>query len=380
MIEIANQLVQSLFKKNSLQECSRWELEILADKYPYFGIAQLLVSGKLKEENAAEYDKQVQKTSLYFTNPLWLDYILNKKPLPPGIKLPETNGHVHEAPATAIDTGLTSAEIIESPATHESFTQDETEESAATDTDAAIHEKEEDIYVEASEIIDTKTSNGVPVQTGAEESSATNAAITGIERKDEEETSIAEKVNIIEEPPANEIPVQIEIAEPSERIEPEVIARKEDIPAAGADDGQQQMVSIPSLKEEPLPDINAPLTFDPYHTVDYFASQGIKLSQEEKPKDRFGQQLKSFTQWLKTIKKIPPAEIAQELGKGNEQKVVTLAEHSLEDRDIVTEAMAEVWLKQGNRVKAIEVYKKLSLQNPAKSAYFATLIEQLKQH
>src|SRR4051812_20142612 len=102
MIEIANQLVQSLFKKNSLQECSRWELEILADKYPYFGIAQLLVSGKLKDENAAEYEKQVQKTSLYFTNPLWLDYILNKKPLPAGFSLPETNGHADET-STIVD-------------------------------------------------------------------------------------------------------------------------------------------------------------------------------------------------------------------------------------------------------------------------------------
>ncbi|MBS1608229.1 MAG: hypothetical protein JSS70_05565, partial [Bacteroidetes bacterium] len=67
MNEIANQLVQVLFKKNSLQDCSRWELEILADKYPYFGIAQLLVSGKLKEENKEDYEKQVQRTSLYFT-------------------------------------------------------------------------------------------------------------------------------------------------------------------------------------------------------------------------------------------------------------------------------------------------------------------------
>ncbi|MEJ0104503.1 MAG: hypothetical protein WDO19_18920 [Bacteroidota bacterium] len=75
MNEIANQLVQSLFKKNSLQDCSRWELEILAEHYPYFGIAQLLVTGKLKEEDTEAYKKQVQKTSLYFTNPLWLDYI-----------------------------------------------------------------------------------------------------------------------------------------------------------------------------------------------------------------------------------------------------------------------------------------------------------------
>jgi len=64
---------------------------------------------------------------------------------------------------------------------------------------------------------------------------------------------------------------------------------------------------------------------------------------------------------------------------GAEEKVISLAEHSIEDREIVTETMAEVWIKQGNRQKAIEVYDKLSLQNPAKSSYFAGLIEQLKQ-
>jgi hypothetical protein len=40
--------------------------------------------------------------------------------------------------------------------------------------------------------------------------------------------------------------------------------------------------------------------------------------------------------------------------------------------------MAEVWIKQGNKEKAIEIYNKLSLLNPDKSAYFASLAEQLK--
>jgi len=46
---------------------------------------------------------------------------------------------------------------------------------------------------------------------------------------------------------------------------------------------------------------------------------------------------------------------------------------------VVTEAMAEVWEKQGNAVKAQELYEKLSLLDPAKSAYFAAKIEHLKQ-
>jgi hypothetical protein len=64
----------------------------------------------------------------------------------------------------------------------------------------------------------------------------------------------------------------------------------------------------------------------------------------------------------------------------SEEKVVTLAEHSIENRDVVTESMAEVWAKQGQNDKAIEIYTKLSLLNPSKSAYFASLIENLKKH
>jgi len=127
------------------------------------------------------------------------------------------------------------------------------------------------------------------------------------------------------------------------------------------------------------PAANADLLFEPYHTVDYFASQGIKLSQEEVPKDKFGKQLKSFTEWLKTLKRLPATEVTKEIDTSAESKVQHLAEDSVHSSDVVTEAMAEVWIKQGNREKAIETYNKLGLLNPSKKAYFAGLIENLKR-
>ncbi|MEP6596427.1 MAG: hypothetical protein ABJA71_10805, partial [Ginsengibacter sp.] len=44
--------------------------------------------------------------------------------------------------------------------------------------------------------------------------------------------------------------------------------------------------------------------FEPLHTVDYFASQGIKISDESISNDKLSTQLKSFTEWLKSMKKI----------------------------------------------------------------------------
>ena len=120
------------------------------------------------------------------------------------------------------------------------------------------------------------------------------------------------------------------------------------------------------------------LVFEPYHTVDYFASQGIKLSQEEVSKDKFGKQLKSFTEWLKTMKRLPAAEQVKSLEPVSEQKIENLAAHSVEGEEVYTETMAEVWVRQGNREKAMEVYNKLSLLNPSKRAYFAAKIDSLK--
>ena len=79
------------------------------------------------------------------------------------------------------------------------------------------------------------------------------------------------------------------------------------------------------------------------------------------------------------MKKLPAPTLETTVESPTEKKVEKLAEHSLEDSDVITEAMAAVWEKQGNLLKAIAVYNKLCLLEPAKSAYFAAQIERLKK-
>jgi hypothetical protein len=135
---------------------------------------------------------------------------------------------------------------------------------------------------------------------------------------------------------------------------------------------------IPGLKIEPIDPATAELSFTPYHTVDYFATQGIKFREEDQPRDKFGKQLKSFTEWLKVLKKVPGVTVNIAEGK-QDKKVEQMAAHSVNNEgEVLTEAMAEVWEKQDNPQKAIEIYKKLSLLNPGKRAYFAAKIDQLK--
>ncbi len=122
------------------------------------------------------------------------------------------------------------------------------------------------------------------------------------------------------------------------------------------------------------------LIFEPYHSIDYFASQGIKYQPENKPTDRFSQQLKSFTGWLKSLKENPIQNIPQATESESEKNVIQLAGQSIFNSNVTTEAMAEVWIKQNDPEKAIAVYKKLSLLDPAKSTYFANLIDNLKRN
>jgi hypothetical protein len=119
------------------------------------------------------------------------------------------------------------------------------------------------------------------------------------------------------------------------------------------------------------------MLFEPMHMVDYFASQGIKLTEEVQTADKLGKQLKSFTEWLKTMKKVH-VENETEITVQTDQSINTLAENSNTETEVLTESMAEVFAKQGKMAKAGEVYQKLSLLNPAKSTYFAAKIENLK--
>ena len=182
--------------------------------------------------------------------------------------------------------------------------------------------------------------------------------------------------NEIQTEPSNEIkePGEIIIENPpGEESAPEEIEKEEASKAAIS----ERIETIPAITAE-ANQTDTGLVFEPYHTVDYFASQGIKLSQEEVSKDKFGKQLRSFTEWLKTMKRLPASEQVKSLESGSEQKIENLAAHSVEGEEVYTETMAEVWERQGNREKAMEVYNKLSLLNPSKRAYFAAKIDSLK--
>ncbi len=77
--------------------------------------------------------------------------------------------------------------------------------------------------------------------------------------------------------------------------------------------------------------------------------------------------------FLQTEPRIVPKE-------GDFADAVAIAEKSnILYLDLVTETLADVYLKQGSKTKAIKIFEKLSLTIPEKSSYFAARIEELRK-
>ncbi|MEO6251919.1 MAG: hypothetical protein ABIO79_01325 [Ferruginibacter sp.] len=180
------------------------------------------------------------------------------------------------------------------------------------------------------------------------------------------------------------VPVEEEIIAPLEiKVMEHTPERAADLPddTDAAEEAVMETEIEPMKIELKMPEqktnLDEALLFEPMHVVDYFASQGIKLSDEVQTADKLGKQLKSFTEWLKTMKKVHVPDEAEKAVE-TDGSIQTLAEKSNTEAEVLTESMAEVFARQGKPGKASEVYQKLSLLNPAKSTYFAAKIENLK--
>lgn len=210
--------------------------------------------------------------------------------------------------------------------------------------------------------------------------------------EENEQTEVSPEEPVIEEIPAYQAafdPQPSTWTEAAIHVEPEEPALEEEelvepplqleVPLP-TDNGLDQ--TIAALKAGPvqatIPD-DTTIPVDPYHSIDYFASQGIQLRNDDLNKDQMGRQLKKFTEWLKTMKRIPASESAADIDDATNQNIQNIAAHSIAGTEITTEAMADVLVKQKKYDRAIEMYRKLSLQNPAKSTYFASLIEDLNK-
>ncbi|MEJ8819605.1 hypothetical protein [Lacibacter sp. H407] len=329
--EVFHRLLQQPFLLN---ECSEADLEMLAYQYPWFGTAQLLLAAKQKQSGRINAEKQLQKAALYFNEPLLLQQQWKKFAIT----------ELVSAEKPVADEELTIPEIISID-----------ENDAALDAEALLvveEMKDEQQAVITDAVMDAEAMLEVEAM------------------KEEKDAVITDAV------------LDAEAMLHAEAAKDEAIITKEaDIESAAAAsiEAEAAREEISQIKIQPEQEEEKPVfTFEPFHTVDYFASQGIKLREEKLADDQLGKQVKSFTQWLRSMKKIYVEE-QKELDSSMEKEVVSIATESNQQTEVITETMAEVLVKQGKRTQAIDLYRKLSLLHPEKSVYFASRIDELKQ-
>lgn len=79
------------------------------------------------------------------------------------------------------------------------------------------------------------------------------------------------------------------------------------------------------------------------------------------------------------LENAPSLQRRQQLQANAPEEVTDLSQQTSTPLDLATETLALIMKKQGKTEKAIDIYEKLVLKYPQKSAYFANCIEQLKK-
>lgn len=414
MNDILDKASSHLTGKPSITHTNTDELEKLAFEYPYFSAAQVLLAKKYKAENHLQLISQVHKTALHFNNPYWLHFQLLEENL--NVSFENETGTVSTADES-IDQKKNELvnNVDELQPQERIFTKDEifaastlARETLTNNEVEVQHIKQEqqevvpdELHPEQEEILE-EISEQSSEQTLEEivEAHTEQLEVSDIEPADASEVSdftkdennqgdhepnkvqtedlsnpeigfeepIVEKdliETVVEENLVNPLPIEesinVETAESSEAVSR----------------ANQEVSTTPTpeavVSNEPL------IPIEPYYTVDYFASQGIKLVLDKNPQDKLGKQLRSFTDWLKHMKKLGPEDALKPAQDTDvDPAVKKIADTSNKQKEILTEAMADVLIKQGKTEQAIELYHKLSFLNPDKSTYFANQIQKLK--
>lgn len=422
-MENYRQLYESMFNKNLADDDAFDFLLDITEKYPFFSPAQFLLLHKTAKTDAG-YKQQLMKTAAAFNNNYWLNYLLLQQDKEAFIEsysaeetiadtaLQDTIINVNEPseqPITANEVILPDEQEVIKEAgdinnneLQESVLQPEIIIPLQEETDEAGDEQEQSLNEENALPITDETSSkeqeltaevkieNAPVNSEGgemnitaeemnhadetfdkttEDSFSSEAINTAFDNKvgDDDEVIPNEDTNGINDESQQDADYTEQDQEDTAEEENFTSPLKTDLAEAAA-----------ILDTKPVE--NGPL-FEPLHTTDYFASVGIKLSDEIKPGDRLGSQLKSFTEWLKTMKKLHPTQTgnAAETSDKQNSNIMQLAENSNKEDEIITEAMADVLMQQGRIDKAVEVLKKLSLLNPSKNTYFAAKIDKLKE-
>ena len=321
------ELITYLSQPETLQGQAINDVEAVAQQYPYFGMAQCLLTIAYQNEGDPRYDTQLKKTACIVPNRnnLRMFTVMAKRRL-----------ELHKE-------ALRAKEALETQKAKEA--QKALEAREALEAEKALEAQE---ALEAQKALEAKETEVSPVAVTLEPPKTETATSESFFRFVESR--------------------EIERQQPSESVIPEKMFIIPEIDLRSGEEKLSDNLKILDEKRKTLDELKAIVT------------ARLKELEEEKKKEEDGEKR---THQQMSRKELIDKFIAENPSisrpKAEFYNPISVAQNSTIDKDdIVSETLAKVYLKQGYFEKAISIYEKLSLNFPEKSIYFAAQIEQIK--
>lgn len=349
----ANRIIAHVFQQPSLQLVNEAAMEQLVADHPYFSAARLLLARKIYQQTGNLHHPAVKKALLYSDQHHYAYQLIIQEQM-----LQEVENRV--------------AAVIP----EDTLPQEDTATAVgpeAPETGTFTPEFETTATEEENTALTTATFHTPPAYHTTAPETAAPIAVADFEPGDEEHTVETPPPPVAMPSPANGLDSEQEIK---------------------ATDGEESDAAGP-IKIFPLATATeeTELVFQPLYTDDYFAYKRLKNPEEADDLNEQGvAEMKSFTSWLrqmkdnfagKTNKDWYHQQLHRIYDEDEEPEVSETVEKMAMDsivfnNDIVSETLAEIWVRQQQYGNAIKIYQKLSLLNPDKNAYFAQKILDLK--
>ena len=329
-------------------------LKKVTESYPYCQSAQILLAKNLQQLFKPDFEQQVNKASAYAVNRRKFQRFISDRDKPDLINekptLPSTDSFTQEKELPDTLTSL--------PEEHEKQTESISESEIPTQNDQAQKPEQIIIPEDTVSISDITTEEVSPD--------------VHPEKKDAESEKNKPLEKVITEQKKNK-PSLLEIVK--KRL---LVIQSKNQPPSQNSEKEKQPAEPEIRKEEPT--VDNPVSENETHHPFPVAS---RTQQDEKPKQKipdyiYGKHTKQpDINYLidKFLKEEPRIKVKKELPEEQED---LSASSTIEDPQLATETLALVYLKQGRKEEALNVYEKLCLKFPEKSSYFAKKILDIK--